>query len=585
MNNNELNIGSNKRLTLKVEWLPDEKQQFHGARQQMKEMLQKFEATGAIRLCQEEVIEHITNSYSQYIPHIEKIKFYKIQDLSTSTTLHFFILWCSFNVEAREELYSFRESITLTTGWYPYITGQHIDHHKRPHLNFIDEGLKKSMNKSAIEKIHGLGNLLEISNFCRGSGTSILLKTTNYDIVLDSGWRDDKLKTTFLRPGKKKWLFISHSHGDHTGGLRKFMNNEEFLIAINPVSLELYLNAISGDEDKLPSIPTNLFYRLTPMWYRSVYSFNDGSSLETVPTYHFPGSIGYLFTFKNKETLFYSGDLNLEPSYIPGHQKQEKEAIPSFTLRKTVIDYGILEACFVGKSLGESDTHQSILQEIRNSIFRNRNHLLLTPPNDYGFFLYLHIYNEIISRENSRSEVRIFIDHKLLVQLEIIEWRLKRKHIGSLDDRLITFLKGRKTLAESARVYDFSLNTKDNINQLNNRGIPIVFILDDEKADMPSYISSAVFKAMGKPGLDISRIGKSATKEQELKLLRNKTITDYNSQEWLLHSFESTLKEYLLNGPQKFANVILFHNYPNRLRKFIEELKQKAYKGVIEPLD
>lgn len=574
-----------KNLPFKIEWLPHNTQQFHGARKDMKAMLQKYDTKDAIRFSQEEVIKYITNNFPQYIPHIERIKFYRTKEKETDTSLHLFILWSSFNVRAREELYSLRETITLATGWYPYLTGQHIDHHRRPNLNLVDEGLKKSMNKSAIEKLNGLGSLLEITNFYIGTGTSILLKTTSYDIVLDSGFKEDKLKTALLRPNKKKWLFISHSHGDHTGGLRKLMSNREFLIAINPISLELYLNAISGNEDRVPNLPGDLFYRVTPMWYRSLYRFKDGSSIETIPTCHFPGSMGYLFTFANRETLFFSGDINLEPSYVPGNANRKDKSTESFALGKKLIDYGILEACFVGRSIGEKNTLQSLIEEIRNSISNHRNHLLLTPPNDYGFFLYLHIYNEIISRENSRSEVRMFIDSKLLSQLEIIEWRMKRKNTGSLDDRLITFLRGRKTLAESSRVYDFRLNTKDNINQLYDRGIPIIFILDDEKADMPAYISAAAFKAMEKPGLDVSRIGKSATQKRDIKLLENRVVTDYSSPEWLLHSLESTLSDFLLNSPQKFSNVILFHNYPNRLRKFIEELKLNGYKGHIEPLN
>ena len=574
-----------KNLPFKVEWLTHNIQHFHGARKDMKAMLQKYDTNDAIRFSQEEVIKYITDNYPQYIPHIERIKFYMTKEKETDATLHLFILWSSFNVRTREELYSFRETITLATGWYPYLTGQHIDHHRRPNLNLVDEGLKKSMNKSEIEQLDGLGSLLDITNFCIGAGTSILLKTTSYDIVLDSGFKEDKLKTTLLRPNKKKWLFISHSHGDHAGGLRKLMSNREFLIAITPISLELYLNAISGNEDHLPNLPGNLFSRVTPMWYRSLYRFKDGSSIETIPTYHFPGSMGYLFTFGNKETLFFSGDINLEPSYVPWNANRKSKSTESFALRNKLIDYGILEACFVGRSIGEKNSLNSFIEEIKKSISNHRNHLLLTPPNDYGFFLYLHIYNEIISRENGRSEVRIFLDHKLLLQLEIIEWRLKRKHTGSLDDRLITFLKGRKTLAESARVYDFSLNAKDNINQLYNRGIPIVFILDYEKADTLSYISSAAFKAMEKPGLDISRIGKSATQKRDMKLLENRVVTDYSSPEWLLHSLESTLSNFLLKSPHKFSNVILFHNFPNRLRKFIEELKLNGYKGHIEPLN
>jgi len=37
---------------------------------------------------------------------------------------------------------------------------------------------------------------------------------------------DDALKLEELRPNTKKWLFISHSHKDHTGGMRPFIEDK-----------------------------------------------------------------------------------------------------------------------------------------------------------------------------------------------------------------------------------------------------------------------------------------------------------------------------------------------------------------------
>lgn len=568
-----------------IEWLPKEPQYFHGSRKHMKEMLCKYSVSEAKRYSQEQVIEYLTSKFFQYIPHIEKVKFYQITDINSEEPLHFFIVWCSFNLEAREEFYSKREQITSQTGWYPYITGQHIYHHKRPLLDLTEEGLKKAMNKSVIEKMPGLGNLLEVSNFSSGSGTSILLKTTTYDIVLDAGMLNDVLKINELRLHKRKWLFISHSHADHTGGLPYFIKDNKFLIAINPISLELFINAMARTTDIKECLRKDFFYRLTPMWYRSTYKFDDGSSVETVPTYHFPGSMGYLFTFSDKKTLFYSGDLNIKTSYKVGIFSPKNDKVETFDLGKSLINFGIIEANFVGRKIGLTDgTGLSLIQELKKSIIGNRNHLLLTPPNDYGYFLFLHIYHEVISRSINKYNVRIFLDHKILTQLEIIEWRLKRKHIGSLDDGLLKFLEGRKTLAESVKIFDFNMFTEDNLDQLINRNIPGIFILNDTRIDDPSYVSPSVFSKMSKPGLDISRVGKAATKPTTSVLIGNRPITDFDSNEWLLHSSEEMLMNYFLNGPQQFENVYLFHNFKRKLEKFAEKLKEAGYCGRIAAL-
>lgn len=264
----------------------------------MIEYLRKYISTQK-ELDQKQVIQHLITKYQCYSHAIMKIKFYKVFDHKSKLTLRFFLIWCNYDVKTREELYLNSEEITASTGWYPVITGHRTFHHQRQSLDFIDNGLKKAMNKSDIENLPGLGNLLDIVNLNKGTGTSILLRTTTYDLILDSGMPGDKLELDELRYAARKWIFVSHSHKDHTGGLHQFIRDKNFVIAISPIGLELLFNAISGFADINTYLTKDFFYRVAPMWYRTIYRFSDGSSVETIPTYHFPGSIGYLFTFSN----------------------------------------------------------------------------------------------------------------------------------------------------------------------------------------------------------------------------------------------------------------------------------------------
>jgi hypothetical protein len=568
-----------------IEWLPEEEQHYHGPRKHMKEMLIRHSVTEEKRFNQAQVIKHIISKYPQYLDAIEKIKFYRIIDEASKAPLHFFIIWCNYSMEVREELYAKRDLITGTTGWYPVITRHRVFHHNRTLLDLIDNGLKKSMNKSAIERLPGLGNLLEITNFSEGSGTSILLKTTSYDLILDAGMTGDELKFGQLRPQTRKWLFISHSHKDHTGGMDPFLKGKQYMIAINPISFELFLNAIEDLHDLDTYLPKDLFYRLAPMWYRSVYKFNDGSSIQTIPTYHFPGSIGYLFTFSNGETLFYSGDLNISASYLGETIGVGNGNVSLFDLGRKSIDYGLIEAAFVGRKIGSNNSNvKDLAQAIESSAIAKCNHLLITPPSDYGFFLFLHLYNTLISKSTRKIDVRLFLDSKIIKQLEILEWRIKRKQTGSLDDGLLEFLKKRTTIAESVRVFDFSYDTENNLQQLSNRNIAGIFILDDQKLKDPTYISSSVLALMNQPGLDISCVGKAATKTIPSNLFGDAPIVDFDGHVWLLHSTEELLKNYFLKGPQQYKQVYLFHNFKDRLKRFVKQLNQSGYSGTITPL-
>jgi hypothetical protein len=568
-----------------IEWLPEEEQHYHGPKKHMKEMLFKHSVTEEKQFNQAEVINHVISTYPNYLDSIEKIKFYRIIDEASKAPLHFFLIWCNYSMEVREELYASRDKITATTGWYPVITGHRVFHHKRSSLDLIDKGLKKSMNKSAIVRLPGLGNLLEITNFSEGKGTSILLKTTNYDLILDAGMTEEELKFDQLSPQTRKWLFISHSHKDHTGGMDPFIKGKQYAIAINPVSLELFLNAIEDIHDLETYLPKDFFYRLAPMWYRSDYKFVDGSSIQTIPTYHFPGSIGYLFTFSNGETLFYSGDLNVTASYLGERFGHSNINHTSFDLGRKNVDYGLIEAAFVGRKIGTYNGNViDLVQTIENSAIEGHNHLLFTPPNDYGFFLFLHLYDTLISKSTRKVDVRLFLDPRIIKQLAIIEWRMKRKQTGSLDDGLLDFLKHRTTLAESVRVFDFSYKIQSNLKQLSDRKIPGIFILDDQRADDPIYLSPSVFNLMQQSGLDVSRIGKAATKPMTSDLIGNCPITDFDGHFWLLHSTEKALSDYFLNGPQQYKQLYLFHNFKGRLEKFAKHLNQSGYRGKINSL-
>lgn len=578
-------MAEDRQYLFNIEWLPQEVQHYHGPRKRMKETLRKYPVSDQTAYDQKQVIEHIVTKYHQYANAIDKIKFYRIIDEGAKTHLRFFVVWCNYRVEAREELFLNSEEIAASTGWYPVITGRRAFHHQRHLLDFVDDGLKKAMNKSNIEKLPGLGNLVDIMNFSKGAGTSILLKTTTYDLILDSGMPDDTLKFNELRPHTRKWLIVSHSHKDHTGGLRPFVEDSNYVIAISPISLELFLNTMAGFVDINTYLPKNFFYRVAPMWYRSAYKFADGSSIATVPTYHFPGSVGYLFTFSDGKTLFYSGDLNVSASYLAEKLGFAEGEAFAFDLGLPHVDYGIIEGALVGRRIGSpSSGTRDIFQGIAHSVANGRNHLLLTPASDYGLFLFLFLYDKLISRSTRKADIRLFVDPQIVKQLEIIEWRMKRKQAGSLDDSLLGFLKNRNTLAESVRVYDFTADTTDNLKQINDREIRSVFILDDQRYADHSYLSPAILALMEKSGLDISRVGKGATLPTASDLIDNNRITDFDGDVWLLHSSERMLMDYLLKGKQSYGQVYLFHNFKRRFEKFIKQLQQSGYSGNVSSL-
>lgn len=570
-----------------VEWLPESSQVYHGPRKRMREILDQYSPHDREISTQSQVLDYLIKDFSNLAGQIRKIKFYIIDD--SGKILRFFIIWCDHDVDAREGFFEAASRVVSKTGWYPLVTGNRAFHHNRELTDFMEIGLRKAMNKANIEKLPGLGSFKAISNFYYGEGVSILLQSSVYDIVLDAGMTENELSLSKLRSDSRKWLFMSHSHLDHTGGAGVFINDRKFVISASPLTLELLLSAISNTRNIPDSLPKNFFYRFAPMWYRTRYVFSDGSSIETVPTYHFPGSMGFVFTFSDGKTVFYSGDLNVSASYV-ARMVNRLEPYPGtsgayvFDAGRRHIDYGILDGTFVGRKIGSTGFEvESLLETIESSLTRGRNHLILTPPRDYGFFTFIHLYDDLISASSRRVEARVFLDPVILEQAELLEWRLKRKRKGELDDAFVSFLNSRVTLAESVRVYDITKNLERNLQKLDERHIRVVAILDDKRYSDRNYVSSKALACLKSPGLDISRVGKAATQPMT-GYLSETSLTDFDSGIWLLHSREELLRDYILSGKQEYAHVFLFHNFKGRIERFIKTVRAAGYTRNISAL-
>ncbi len=428
-----------------IEGLPNEPQKYHGPRARMRELFGRVDRR-APPFAPEDVVDYLVVTYPELSRAIRKLKFYQVPE--PSVTLRFFILWCDFVAAARETFFELGEVIIRETGWYPLVTGNRVVHHTRPLVDYLDAGLRKAMNKSDIESLPGLGTFDSITRLANGEGTSILVRSSAYDLVLDTGMEVGDVPFQTLDPRRRKWLFLSHSHRDHTGGMDPFVADKKFVISATPMTLNLWLRAISGRVNVPRYIPKEFFYRFAPMWYRSKYTFMDGSSIEVFPTYHFPGSAGYRFTFADQKTMFYSGDMNVAATYVT-RPITDNQLVLGLGLGIPATDYAILDGAFVGRKIGSAPGGgNEILNAVQQSLRTGRNHVLLTPPDDYGLFLFLHLYDALIASSRTIN-TRVFIDPAILSQLQIIEWRLKRKRKGELDDALIKFLTQRSTLAES----------------------------------------------------------------------------------------------------------------------------------------
>lgn len=550
----------------------------------MRELILNCPLTEDTILDEQAVLKTLIENHKDAIPFINKVKFYEVPDEQTGLMLRFLIIWCDYDLRTRMVLFEEAEAFVNSTGWYPLVTGRRSLHHKRPLLDFTEKGLRKAMNKSRIETIPGLGTLVDFFDFSPNSGTSILLQTTEYDILLDCGLQSEKLDYQKLRTGSRKWLFISHCHKDHTGGIVPFLKNRQWLVSSSPITFELLLPRIADDGRIESIIPRDFFYRFAPMWFRSQYCFSDGSSIRTVSVNHFPGSIGYIFTFADGKRLFYSGDWSFEGAYFLGNEGGGQDRVPDRIADPVSVDFALLEGEYIGREIGGKEggigeIHEAVL----SSLASGRNHLILAQPDDYGTFLFLFLYDQFVSRqENVSSKSLFFLDRSIIDQLEMIEWHLKRKHIGSLDDHLLKFMSRRAALAESVSVFDLQVRLRENIEEIKRTGLRGIFIADPKRLDDKSYLGSEILTELSSMGLDLSRLAKAATPEMPVYAgLNARRVTDFDGGIWMLHTHEMALAKYITERCNHLGSVYLFHNFKKRIERFANKMRNSGYNGEI----
>lgn len=136
-----------------------------------------------------------------------------------------------------------------------------------------------------------------VSVLCSGSeGNSTLVQTKSKKILIDLGMNNkyivSKLDEVGVKPSEIDYVFVTHTHSDHTGAMKVFLKNNTPIVFID----EKMLNELSFLEDY-----PNLVFDKGPLNF-------DDLTVEVFKTSHdAPGSRGYIFK-EDGESFVYVTD-------------------------------------------------------------------------------------------------------------------------------------------------------------------------------------------------------------------------------------------------------------------------------------
>ena len=135
-----------------------------------------------------------------------------------------------------------------------------------------------------------------VSILCSGSeGNSVLIKTEKHNILIDCGMNNKYIKDNLEELGIKEKdidsIFITHSHSDHIGALKVFLNNSNPRVYVDEKMFEDSAIEFLRDYD-------NLEFGKGPFEL-------DDLKVEIFKTSHdAPGSRGYIISEGNKSVVY-----------------------------------------------------------------------------------------------------------------------------------------------------------------------------------------------------------------------------------------------------------------------------------------
>ena len=522
----------------------------------------------ALTQCKIKPIKHIyflyylKRHFFNYIWDIEWIRFHEF--LEGQRRFAVAIINISPNSKAREVIYVKRNLVTINTGWYPLVTGSKA----RIYLPKIDHQsssrLKEELKAIDIDEITSISAV-------EGDGTCINIGFNNGNVILDTGF--DSIKKIRNRP---KFLFISHFHQDHSGGIHSLLENDRCPPAImSPTTYNSLWQIISvlnrDDKIKKEKLQKKMSKSAIIIQANEKIILDNGVMITFFPTYHCPGSVGIIIYDKKNKAIIYPGDLCLKNGFLD--YSYEIELLLSTQCERSSKVFFLLDATFVNKKYENSpyaQTPQEVLdllkpgREIPNVWFISLQVETLT-------YLYLYFFKE--TRKIYNYPKKLLIDNKLSTLLRSIWTPYAQKTLMDVDPFLKKEFKGEKTnFIESHRVYPLSDHIVKKIPAEEN-----IIAFYSEQHFKKQYVRlsenerTSVFK-----NSRFYLIGEAAGFEDLRRKIFNLNPLSFEklaSEDWLFHSSQKSIEKFIYDT-RKYQNIeiLLFHTKLSVLSHFINNM-------------
>lgn len=496
-------------------------------------------------------LEYLKESYPKVYENLEWVRFYNFQwrgsggknKLIPSEDFRFRLAVTNLRAipEVRDYLFEMRQKITEQTGWYPLVQGCRALATDPPYNQF-----KRRIPSTEDSKI-SIGKLLKIIDVSgEEGGNSFLIEGESGSILFDTGF---SVKTEVIE--RASVVCLSHFHKDHSGGIWSIIKKQSIPILLSESSLTYLweLNNVNHS-DRIKLVTNSIVIEK-----QKLLKF-DGN-LEPYPIFHCPGSYGFRYTDSYKQSVYYCNDVCLRNGFIDF----SSSLFNTIKKDRASTKWVILDAAMVGKSdftIESDDCPKDIIEEISLKVAKRNIIFLSSSPE---MLIYAYILTFKMTRECS-PPIKLVLNDEFYNLIKRL-WRSvllrDENHIDPFVNAVIG--KSKSNFVESHRVYPLST-----LAQIKNHENVIVFATVNDLQHC-SIIGSRLFKG------DVIFAGTLALRNEippEVTKAKPRSILRIASEDWTFHSTEQDLADFIKNLTYDGIKVLLCHNYPKALRRFIK---------------
>lgn len=435
------------------------------------------------------------------------------------------LVWTFSSCKVRDAIYDLATEIVSATGWYPLPQGERIGSRLA-----ISSQWNSVLGKSSFPSINIQGGIQSISSAVQANGgCSVRVKAEDGNaILLDAG-----LPGHLYLSASDKAVFISHLHLDHLGGLKNSSHNDipvilprrtaHILLAQNRLDYNLNYSTICP-EDGWKCLGEQL----------EIMSFQ---------TPHIPGSAGYVIRDKER-AIIYTGDIVLRTArhdFTP----QIYGLLDLVSPRKTTL---LIDATMAARTAGASgtDTAQALLSKFTNS----DDLIILSHDMAHLLYAYLDLFHVVKENTIFRHNVDFLATPLLKSIFHVVHAAFIGRELNALDPILASqYGKSMSAWAESKFLYWINSNAV----LPHGRNRKRIWLLTPSELKSQKTLANAFTAPIGR------------FTDQEISMLK---ILSLDTSPWTSHSNSETLRT-VLPGIAERACVVLFHDYPKRLQKFV----------------